>query len=71
MNSPSKKEKYKMKGHSFVPAKGTGKQYCKCCGLVAGNNDFSVWCNEKGCNYADHPQYSKMRNKLTKFERNL
>lgn len=71
LNSSSKKEPYKMKGHSFTPLKNTGKQYCKGCGLVAGNNDFSIWCVDKGCNYMDHPQYAKTRKKLTKFERNL
>lgn len=58
------KETYSMKGHSFVPLKGVGKQYCRCCGLVALNNPISIWCIEMGCNYKDHPQY---QNKLSKL----
>lgn len=62
------KEPYKMEGHSWTILKHVGKQYCKNCGLVRLNNPFTVWCIDKGCNNADHPQYQTIRAKLTKQE---
>ena len=66
MNGLKKKEPYKMEGHSFVPLKHVGKQYCRKCGLIALNNDFSQWCVRMGCNAEDHPQYASTRHRFTK-----
>ena len=66
MNSIKQKTPYEMVGHSFVPLKHVGKQYCYRCGLVALNNDFTQWCVRMGCNHEDNPQYKNMRSKLTK-----
>lgn len=61
-----KKEAYKMKGHQWSVLKGAGKQYCKCCGLLALNNNITHWAIEKGCNYEDHPQWVSTLKRLTK-----
>ena len=60
------RESYKMKGHSFSLLKGVGKQYCRCCGLVALNNAATQWAVDKGCNYEDHPQFRSVMKRLTK-----
>jgi hypothetical protein len=65
VNNPSKKEKYKYKGHSFKPLRGVGKQYCTTCGLVAIRTKITEWCIDKGCNYDDHPQYKQKVRSLT------
>ena len=62
----SNKETYKMKGHSFVPLKYTGKQYCKYCGLVALRNRATDWCVDKGCNFELHQEYKNAMRRLTK-----
>lgn len=64
--SSGKKDTYKMKGHSFQILKGTGKQFCTSCGLVALNNQITQWCINKGCNYSDHPQFKSTLKRLTK-----
>lgn len=63
------RQPYKMKGHQWVVLKGGGKQYCKCCGLVALNNAITDWCIEKGCNHEDHPQFHSTLKRLTKDKR--
>lgn len=35
--------------------------YCRKCGLVYLNNEFTAWAVKKGCNDKDHPDYEKMR----------
>lgn len=60
------KSSYKLKGHSFKPMKGIGKQHCSCCGLVALRNPLTDWCIKKGCNASDHPQYNATVKRLTK-----
>jgi hypothetical protein len=57
------KEKYKLEPHQFTECAG-GKQYCRKCGLVALNNEFTRWSIEKGCLSELHPQY-KHKRKLT------
>ena len=66
INSSKSKSTYKMQGHSFVPLKGSGKMYCRSCGLVALNNDFTRWCIDKGCNHEYHSQYQQVKHKFTK-----
>ncbi|ATN93436.1 hypothetical protein [Pseudoalteromonas phage J2-1_QLiu-2017] len=66
MLNGSKKELYKMKGHSFVPMKGVGKQVCSSCGLLALNNAATNWCVDKGCNYENHKSYEGAMKRLTK-----
>lgn len=57
---------YKMVGHTFRPLRGTGKHYCRSCGLVALRNPFTDWCIHKGCNSENHPQYQSTLKRLTK-----
>ena len=62
----SKKETYKMVGHSFNKTI-SGKSVCSNCGLIVLNNEFTRWCIEKGC-YADlHPQYNSVKVRLTRL----
>lgn len=67
LNTRGSKEAYKKKGHSFTPLKGTGKSYCKSCGLVALNNPLTDWCIQMGCNYRDHTQYNNKVKRLTEM----
>lgn len=60
------KEAYKFKGHSFASLKGVGKQYCRCCGLVALRTPITKWCIDKGCNYNDSPHYKAALKRLTR-----
>lgn len=64
LDTITKVEPYKLKGHSFVPLKGIGKSYCRNCGLVALRNPISDWCVEKGCEYKNHSQYAHAFRKL-------
>lgn len=32
---------------------------CASCGLLALKNSLSRWCVEKGCDYAEHPEYQR------------
>lgn len=61
------KQPYKMKGHSWIPLKGVGKNYCSGCGLVALNNKITQWCIKKGCNFSDSPYYKPALKRLTKM----
>ncbi len=61
-----KKESYKMEDHAFVHNKRVGKNVCRRCGLVALNNEFSLWSIRVGCLSEEHPQYQSKR-KLTGF----
>lgn len=65
--SASAKQPYKMKGHSWIPLKGVGKNYCSGCGLVALNNKITQWCIKKGCNFSDSPYYKPFDNDLLKI----
>lgn len=57
---------YKFVGHSFKPLKGTGKQCCTGCGLMALRNRLTNWCVAKGCNSDSHPQYKSTLKRLTR-----
>ncbi len=46
--------------------KRVGKNVCRRCGLVALNNEFSLWSIRMGCLSEEHPQYQSKR-KLTGF----
>lgn len=69
LSAPKEKVAYKVKQHSFTPLKNTGKQFCKSCGIVAGNSPLARWCIDKGCHYEDHPQFKSMRRRLTRDAR--
>lgn len=55
-------EQYKYEPHSFDNnRRAGGKMYCRFCGLVALNNEFSQWSVRKGCLSDLHPEYKRMR----------
>jgi len=56
------KEVYKHVAHGpWIPMKGTGKTYCKGCGLLNAKNAFTKWCVRKGCLNDLHPSYQAKR----------
>ena len=68
LSNRHQKQPYKMKGHSWVPLKGAGKNVCSCCGLMALRNKATDWAIAKGCHHTDHPQYENAMKRLTKMK---
>lgn len=56
---------YTYQKHEATPVKFMPWLMCRKCGLVYLNNRFTKWCRTVGCDNEYHPDYEKMRKKLT------
>ena len=55
---------YTLKGHTFIPLRSVGRNYCRGCGLVLLHNKITDWCVAKGCNHKDSPHYKAALKRL-------